>query len=147
MIAELAADLLAKVQAVPALTTRTGLTLGGRAQDPGLLKVSTPAAWIVMKGDQVDDDSNSTHGPASGFVPKTQTMLGVWSVTLFIGYVDDADMITNQYPLLEATAEAVHATETPSGMRWRYIGQKVVTVYPDRLAYELRFTVNYPTST
>ena len=144
MIAQLGADILAKVKTVPALATQTGLTIGGHSQDPGLLKVSLPAAWIVMKGDQIDDDPSMTHGASTGFVAFSQTMLAVWSVTVFVPYVDDNDLLTVQYPLLELVINAVHGTATIAH-QWCYIGQKIALVFPDRLAYELRFSVNYPT--
>ena len=78
-------------------------------------------------------------------VPATQIMLGTWAVTIFVPYVDDTDMLATQYPLLEAVRDAIHATDAPSGERWCYLGQKIALVYPDRLAYEQRYSVRFVT--
>jgi hypothetical protein len=142
LIAEIAADLLAKVQSVAGLETSAGLSIGGRSQDPGLLKVPLPAAWCSLKTDQTDEQ-DYTHGPGSGLILPSQRMMGTWAVMVFIPYIDDADLLATQFPLLEAVANAVHGTTTPSGFAWRYIGQRIALVYPDRLAYEQRFTLHY----
>lgn len=145
MIAELAADILAKVQTVSTLETQTGLSIGGRSADPGLLQIPLPAVWITLKADIVDQ-RDYTHGPESGVITPSQAMMSTFCVTVFVPYVDDADLLATQYPLLEAVAAAVHGTEAPSGYRWRYIGQQIALVYPDRLAYEQRYTVSYITN-
>lgn len=142
MIAEIAADLVGKVRSVTAISTRSGLSLGGRSGDPGLLKIPLPAAWVTMKGDQVDE-RDYTHGPESGLVSKWQPMMATYAVTVFIPYLDDADLLATQYPLLRAISDAVHGTEAPSGYRWRYIGQKIALVYFDRLAYEQHYTLTF----
>lgn len=150
MIAECAADILAKVKTVPDFTTASGvmvgLSIGGRSSDPGMLKIPLPAAWVTLKSDQTDEQ-DYTHGPASGLIPTTQGMLATYAVMVFVPYIDDDDLLDTQYPLLEAVASAVHGTESPSGLRWRYIGQRIALVYPDRLAYEQRFTLNFPITT
>ena len=150
MIAECAADILAKVKTVPEFTTATGvmvgLSIGGRSNDPGMLKIPLPAAWVSLKSDQTDEQEY-THGPSSGFIPNPQMMMATYAVMVFVPYVDDDDLLANQYPLLEAVASAVHATESPAGLRWRYIGQRIALVYPDRLAYEQRYTLSFPITT
>jgi hypothetical protein len=146
LIAELGADLVGKVQGIPSLTNSSSLTLGGRAADPGMLKMQTPCAWVSMKGDAEDEAAMSAvSGPRSGLVAVSQVMLGTWAVTVFVPYIDDTDLLATQYPLLEAIRAAIHATDAPSGYRWAYVGQKIALVYPDRLAYEQRYTVNYVT--
>jgi hypothetical protein len=142
VIAEMAVDLLAKVQSVPSLETSASLSIGGRSTDPGLLKVPLPAAWVSLKTDQTDEQ-DYTHGPGSGLILPSQRMMGTWAVMVFIPYIDDADLLATQFPLLEAVANAVHSTTTPAGFAWRYIGQRIALVYPDRLAYEQRFTLHY----
>jgi hypothetical protein len=110
-----------------------------------LLKVPLPAAWVSLKTDQVDEQ-DYTHGPASGLIPASQQMMATYTAMLFVPYADDADLLAVQLPLLEAVANAVHATEAPSGYRWRYIGQRIALVYPDRLAYEQRYTLTHATN-
>lgn len=145
MIAGLAADIVAKVKTVTALAASTALSIGGRTNDPGLLKIPLPAAWVVLKADGTDE-ANLSHGPNSGLIPPSQEMMATYAVTLFIPYISDADLLATQFPLLEAVVKAVHATDAPSGYRWRYVGQKIALVYPDRLAYEQRYTVSYVTN-
>jgi hypothetical protein len=145
LIAECSADLSTKVKTVPALTNSAALTLGGKGNDPGLLKVPLPAAWISFRSDQVDEQ-DYTHGPHSGLIGPSQTQMGTWTVVVFIPYQTDDDLIGTQFPLLEAVVSAVHGTEAPSGYRWRFIGQRIALVYPDRLAYEQRFTLTYITN-
>jgi hypothetical protein len=142
VIAQLAADLLAKVQTVPALALSAGLSLGGRSADPGLLKVPVPAAWITFKQDGSDQQSYE-HGNPSGFETDSPLMMMTWCVTVLMPYIDDADLLTTQYPLLEAVILAVAGTESGGGFNWRYAGQRIALVYPDRLAYEQRYTVDY----
>lgn len=144
MIADLGADLIAKVQSITSLALSSSLTLGGRATDPGMLKMSVPCAWVSMKGDAEDESSLSALS-GSSLVPATQIMLGTWAVTIFVPYVDDTDLIATQYPLLEAVRDAIHGTDAPSGERWGYLGQKIALVYPDRLAYEQRYSVRFVT--
>lgn len=146
MISELAADLVAKVETIAALTSRTGLAIGGRVNDPGLLKIPLPAAWIVLKQDAIEEPGY-THESDGGLVSPSERVLATFAVTVFINYDTDADMLTNQLPLLELVTEAIHGKDaTISGYRWRYIGQKLALVYPDRMAYEQRYTVSYVTN-
>lgn len=142
MISECAADLLAKVKTVPALAISAALSLGGKSADPGLLKIPLPAAWVMLTKDASDEPSYE-HGPDSGVIHAGPVLLATFSVNVFTAYSDDANMLTATYPMLEAIAVAIHATESPSGFRWRYAGQRVALVYPDRLTYEQRYTVNY----
>ena len=141
MIAECAADLLSKVKTVPALATSAALSIGGRSADPGLVKIPLPASWVTLSKDASDEQSYE-HGPPSGVITVNE-LLATFAVTTFIPYINDDDLLGTQFPLLESIIVAIHATESPSGFRWRYAGQRIALVYPDRLAYEQRYTVNY----
>ncbi len=141
MIAECAADLLAKVQTVAALVDRTSLSIGGRSADPGLVKVPLPAAWITF-GKEESDEQSYERGDPSGVVHEAQLMIATFPVNIFIPYIDDIDLLTVQFPLLEAVIAAGHAKISPSGLAWRFTGQRIALVYPDRLAYEQRYTLN-----
>ena len=153
MIAEQAADLAARIRTVSALATRAGLALGGQGTDPSLIKVPLPAAWIMYMHDQVDEvpyGQQSRNSP--GNVPSVEVMIGTFSVVIYVPYVDENDLLTVQFPLLESVIKAVKlgggavndARVAPAGMRWRYLGQKLSLVYPDRLAYEQHYTLNFP---
>ncbi len=151
MIAECAADLLARAQSVPELTSRCGLSLGGHSIDPTLLKIPLPAAWVIYGGDQPDEAPFGSSGQGGGgMVPQQQVMLSLWRVVVYLPYTTDEDLINVQYPLIESVLMAVRNTITsddngtaaPSGHRWRYAGQKLVLVYNDRLAYEQHYTLD-----
>ncbi len=146
MIAECAADLLARVKTVSALADKTSLSIGGRSVDPGLVKIPLPAAWVTF-GKDISDEQSYEHGDPSGFIRENPLMLSTWPITIFIPYTTDADLLTVQFPLLESVIAAVHAQEAPSGLRWRFAGQRIALVYPDRLAYEQRYTLNYTINT
>lgn len=141
MIAECAADLLAKVRTVPALAGSASLSIGGKSSDPGLVKIPLPAAWVTLKT-EISDEQSYEHGPSSGHVGPA-LMMATFCVTVFIPYLDDDDLLTVQFPLLQDIILAVHSTGTPAGaLQWRYTGQRIALVYPDRLAYEQRYTVS-----
>jgi hypothetical protein len=65
-------------------------------------------------------------------------------VVIYVPYVSQDDLLTVQFPLLESVIAAVrdNGSEATSGNRWRYIGQKLAMVYPDRLAYEQHYTLD-----
>ncbi len=143
MISELASDLLAKVQSVGGWSTTPALSIGGKSGDPGLIKIPIPAAWVRLHQDMPDTPNERyERGSDSGFVGPNQVM-AVYAVTIFLPYTDDANILTEQFPRLEAVINAVHATSAPLAMQWRYAGQLLKLVYPDRLAYEQHYTVNF----
>lgn len=142
MIAEIAADLVARVKSVPALAASASLSLGGHGTDPALLKIPLPAAWVRYEGDSVDEAPYSTSsGGGMAIIPESQLMLCMASVIIYLPYISEADMIDNQYPLLEEVIHAVHAQEAPSFYRWRYFGQKIALVANDRMAFQQRYTL------
>lgn len=152
MITECAADLLARVRNVPALAgVNSGLSIGGKAQDPQLLKKTPPFAWVLYGGEQPGEApyGSSSQG-GSGIVPSQEEMLSNWRVVVYVPYTTDDDLLTVQFPLLESIPLAVKTSittgpmggiESPSGYRWRYVGQKLALVYADRLGYEQHYTL------
>jgi hypothetical protein len=143
VIAELASDLLTKVQSVAGWSTTPALSIGGKSGDPGLIKIPIPAAWVRLHQDMPDIPGDRyERGADSGLVTVNQVM-GVFAVTIFLPYTDDADILAVQFPRLEAVINAVHGTDAPIAMQWRYAGQLLKLVYPDRLAYEQHYTVNF----
>jgi hypothetical protein len=145
MISENAADLVARVTSVPALTASAGFALGGRGSDPGLVKIPLPAAWIMFGKDQVDEAPYGTSQTGGGgLVPTGENIQQIFSVVIYVPYLSQDDLLNVQFPLLEAVITAVRGNgePAPSGNRWRYIGQKLAMVYPDRLAYEQHYTLD-----
>ena len=136
MIDLCASDLYTKVQAIPAIATATGLAVGGKSPDPGLTKMTLPAAWILFEAAQSTVDANSR-------VPSTNLpALLSFAVMLYVPYTGQQDLIANQLPLIELVAKTVHGTNTPTGQRWRFITAKLVLVNPDRMGYRLTFLVD-----
>lgn len=141
MIAEHAADLLAKIRSVAALADRTSMTVGGRSSDPGMVKIPLPACWLTF-GREDNDEQSFERGPSSGVI-STCTVMGTYAATVMIPYTTDDDLLNVQFPMLEQIINTIHGTEAPGGMQWRFLRQVISNVYPDRLAYEQRYTVTY----
>jgi hypothetical protein len=148
-ITDFAADFKAKVSSVSGLETATSFTVGGRTQDPALLKAPLPTAWLELKA-AIVDEPDYTHGPGSGLVVEQQTMMATFCAVLILAYGTDDDLLSVQYPFIEKVVNAVQGTtpdpNNPMNFRWRCIGFQRVGVYNDRLAYEVRFTLTYITN-
>ena len=136
MIDLCANDLYAKVQAIPAIAAATGLAVGGKSPDPGMTKMTLPAAWILFEQAQSTVDANSRLPSAN--LPALLS----YAVMLYIPYIGQQDLITNQLPLVELVAKTVHGTDAPTGQRWRFTTAKLVLVNPDRMGYRLTFLVD-----
>lgn len=134
MLAECAQHILGQVQTVPVLANSAGMAVGGRDIDPAMTKLQLPAAWVVLTQDRSND-------PMTGVNPGGQTLLLFYSVLIYVPYTSQSDLITNQLPLLESVIKAVHGVQAPHGHKWRYEGQRLVLVNPDRLGYEQRYSI------
>lgn len=141
MISENVADLIAKIQTLPQLASSSGLAIGGKGTDPGLLKIPLPAAWIMYSKDDVDEAPFGQGGAQPGLVPAQEVVLATCSVLIYLPYTDQDDLLNVQLPLLESVITAIRGKIAPSGHRWRYVGQKLALVYPDRIAYEQHYTL------
>ena len=135
MISENALDLIARVTSITAFANSASFTLGGHGVDPALVKIPLPAAWVLYRGDGQKEDSDEA------LVPGVGIMLSTWSVILYVPYAVQSDLLTVQFPLLESVITTIRGKTAPSGHRWRYDGQKLVNVLPDRIAYEQRYTL------
>jgi hypothetical protein len=134
MYAENALNLLNLLTSVPALAANAGLAAGGRASDPSMIHVPLPCAWLLLAEDKPND-------AATGSNPAGQVVSTDFIVMLHIPYVSQADLLANQLPLLEATIAAVRGKQAPRGQKWRYAGQKLMLINPDRLVYEQRYSI------
>jgi len=143
MISEISTDLLNKVRSVPSLASSTSFAIGGKAEDPSLKSIPLPACRLILMSIFADEDPHTTgssRGP--GIVPKTQVVLFDLRALVIVPYLTDSDILNVQFPLLEAVMTTVKGTPAPSGHRWRFLGQKLSFVYPDRMGYEQRFTLD-----
>lgn len=139
MIAECTADLVARITALPALTNSASIFLGGHGADPGLIKVPLPAVWIIFAKDQPVEYHTASDAP--NMPPGIAVMLATFSVVTYLPYASQADLLAVQYPLLESMIKAINGQPSPSGHRWRYTGEQLVMVYPDRIAYDQHYVV------
>ena len=134
MIAENSAQLVTLIQGIAILSKSTGLAAGGKSPDPALIKIPLPAAWVLYAGDKPNE-------PQTGFNASNQVLTANYVVMIYIPYISAADLESNQYPMLEAVIQSIRGQQAPKGQRWRYEGQKLSVVNPDRLAYEQRYSV------
>ena len=134
MIAELAADLLAKIQGIPALANSTGLSLVGDQPDPGGAKITPPAAWIIAP------KSAKNTRDAAASVPS----LNVNAQFLFVVglYLPSGSQIATEIPLIEAVVKAVQGTESPSGQRWYWSSLDRAVTDTGLLVYAISFETN-----
>ena len=135
MYAQNAQDLLTKIATVPALSASVGLSVGGQTPDPAMSKIPLPAAWVLLADDIAKD-------PDTGLIPMIQHLNLTYVVMIYLPYIGQSDLLTNQYPLLEAVRSAIHGTTAPSGFRWKYQKAKLVLINPGRIAYEQRYTLD-----
>jgi hypothetical protein len=140
MIAEAAQDILDKIRTVTALTDATGIALGGKGTDPGQQKLPLPSCWL-MYGKDDPDELPFENGRGPGIVPAQQVITITMVAMIYIQYTTQADMLAVQYPLLRSVIAAVHGQAAVNRNRWRYVGQKLAFVYPDRIAYEQHYTL------
>lgn len=133
MIAENASDLLNKIATVSALATSHGLTVGGGKIDPSETKIPLPSAWVLFAAEKEQDQE-------LGMVLKTQTINGNYIVLIDVPFISQSDLISNQFPLLDAVRASIHGTNTPRGFRWKFDGQRLLLINPDRMRYEQTYS-------
>ena len=133
MIKELTQDLINKVIAVPAFENRVGTNVGGTSADPSLVNAPIPFAWIVYGGSSPGGDVGQGH----------REVLYLFNVNVIIKYGNDqADLLNNQFPILEAVQQAVAGTQALSNSEnWQYLGDNLEAVMENRMVYTMRFAI------
>jgi hypothetical protein len=134
IVPALAQDLYEKLNSVPSLAGKVGLTTGGKQHDPALANMPLPGAWAVLT-------SLTAAGPKLPITPKTQAMQCGFSIMLFVAYGTQSDLVNNQYPIIAQVIAAISGQEAPTGVRWAFEDMKAILINPDRLGYELRFSI------
>ena len=134
-------DLLARIRTIPELENSCGMTVGGRADDPGMTNVPLPAAWIMHARDDVIEDPKGADDSGSALVPVVESVQYSTSVLIYVPYTTEAELLDLWFPLLNSVKRAIHAKPAPNGSRWRYMGQKLAIVHPKRLAYEQHYSL------
>ena len=133
MIAELAQDLLTKLQAIPALATSCGLDLLGDMPDPGAAKITPPAAWIIPKK-AINPRDRAEAVPATIITAELEFVVGL--------YLPTSSQIATQLPLLESAIKAIQGTTSPSGQRWFWRDLERAATNPGVMVYAITFSVN-----
>jgi len=144
VIKEMATDLLAKIRSLPEFVDRTSFSLGGNAEDIKLITI--PACILLLLGDHIYEEPYSSTGPSPrepGIVFGTQQMLATFSALVIVPYGSDDEIVNTQFPLLGTVASTVHGAQGPINHRWQYLGQTKRFVYPDRIGYEQRYTLEF----
>jgi hypothetical protein len=121
------------VQAIPAIANATGLAVGGKAPDPGMTKMTLPFAWVLAHA------GVNTANPQLALPPTNIQAALTYVVMLYVPYLKQSDLITNQLPLLNQVIRAVHGKLSPTGNRWQWKMYRLGLVNPDRLGYSLEF--------
>jgi len=129
-----ATSLLGLIRTNPALASVTGLALGGRGDDAGLVDVPVPFAWVTFIGDENTDPKKE------GIVANPPTLLLKYAVIIGIPYTSEEDLLTVQYPLLRAVCLSINGQQSPTGSRWRYIGTRPPAINPDRQVFSQLYT-------
>ena len=133
MIKELTQDLINKVIAVPAFENRVGTNVGGTSADPSMVTAPVPFAWIVYGGSS----------PVGELGRPAREVLYLFNVNVIIKYGNDqADLLNNQFPILEAVQQAVAGTQALSNSEnWQYLGDNLEAVMENRMVYTMRFAI------
>ena len=134
MYASNVSNLLAILRQNTKLAAVTGLALGGRGDDAGLVDIPPPFAWVTFIGDENVDSKKE------GIVANPPTLLLKYAVIVGVSYLSEADLLTNQYPLLREICLAINGQTAPSGSRWRYVGTRPPAINPDRLIFSQLYT-------
>jgi hypothetical protein len=137
MISELTQDLINKIKSVSALQNRVGAAVGGTEADPTMSQAPCPYAWVIYGGSQPTGDSM-----AEGGRKYRMTMYDFTAVVGITYGISDTDLLNNQLPVLEAIQQAVAGTEAIKyADLWEYKGEDLAKIEPDRMIYQLKFSI------
>jgi hypothetical protein len=136
MIKELMQDLQTKLTTVAALSGKVGFQLGGTDTDPNLTETPLPYAWIIFGG-------KTPGGQEQGSGHRWRIDAYTFHVILAIGYgMTDVNFLT-KLKIVEDAAQAVAGTSAISNTDlWEDVGAELKSVYPNRLVYQLSFSIN-----
>lgn len=135
MIAECGQDLLTKIQAIPALANSTSLILGGTLPDPGAVKITPPAVWILHK------KAKNTRDESQKIALPSQNINALLSYIVAL-YLAPTAQIATQWPLLKTVIKAIHGTDAPTGHRWYWESHDLAAFNVDRMIYPIIFSVD-----
>lgn len=135
MIGELAQNLINSISTVTALGGRVGAVVGGTATDPTMSEAPVPFAWVIFGGDEPMNDAEGGQ--------KYQRVRYNFSVVVAIEYgLSEADFMNEQLAVLEEIQMAVRGTQGHNySDLWQYEGQELQTVFPNRLVYNMHFSI------
>ena len=131
------ADLVSRIKAIPEFGNQVGFTVGGQDIDPFNEKLEPPFAWIIYVGDDIASEN-----------PQRQNC-----TVLRLNYIVKVaiDYSQNQVKLIDTDLPILHTIpfnvsgKAPSGLPasyWRYGGQTLDALEPDRLVWAQRYSIN-----
>ena len=134
MIGDLAQDLINRVISVPALQGRVGAAVGGTENDPTMAEAPTPFAWVLFANSRpVGDTQNGRKYRQEQFH---------FSVMVAISYGDESALLNSSLPILGAITQAVSGQQASDYTDlWEYQGADLTHIQPDRLVYNLTFSI------
>jgi hypothetical protein len=127
------------VSGVTELATTTGTSVGGKLADPTVVTGPVPSAWILYAGRMPVDP------PKNGVVPVGGPVKILFVVMVYLdNSLGQDNLIAMQLPILDKVTKAVTGKETagsPGGYRFSFEGERLASISPKRLTYEVRFSI------
>lgn len=131
--------LVTLIAGVSELATSTGTSVGGQLPDPTVSSTPLPSAWVVYAG------RAPTSTPKNGVVPKGTPAKNLFVVMVYLDNSSGQDnLIVHQIPILEKVVHAVtgqDSSQSPGAFRFSFEGERLASVNPKRLTYEMRFSI------
>ena len=132
-------SLLTYVSGISAFSTSTGTSQGEQLPDPTGLYANLPSTWVIYAG-------RAPISPAiNGVVAKGTAIKNQFVIMVYLDNSQGQDnLMAVQIPLLESIVSAVAGNpslDTPDGYRFSFEGERLTSVNPKRLIYEMRFSI------
>ena len=132
-------SLLTYISGIPAFATSVGTSQGEQLPDPTGLYSNLPSTWVVYAGRTPIDP------PKNGVVTKGTAVKNQFVVKIYLDNSQGQDnLMAVQIPLLESIVFAVAGNpslDTPNGYRFSFEGERLTSVNPKRLIYEMHFSI------
>jgi hypothetical protein len=124
---------------VSELTDSTGMSVSGTLPDPTAQDGPLPGAWLVYGG------RNPIDKPKNGVVAQGTMCQNLFVVMIYLDYSLGQDNLINvQLPILEKVVHAIAGQEITGlggGFRFSFEGERLASINPKRLSYEMRFSI------
>lgn len=136
MLGDLALDLVTKLKTT-SLGNKVGLSSGAKIPDPTMRKSLKPSAWVVHQGYTNVSEANK----AQCMIPVIITFI----VVLNIDYGTEDALVSSGLDLIEEIISSINGTDpditTNTTEGWRFDSSSLDQPDPDRLTYDLTFSI------